>query len=452
MVSTAGLGLVTVPYFDAEVRGVYPLKFMGDVAFKGEVFTDLMTPGPRRKFVIMGGKGGVGKTSSSAALAVKLADEGFTTLVVSTDPAHSLGDSLDMDLSSGKVRRIRATTKSKLVINTLHKMGYSLYTLYFYDLQVTEVAGLYGAAKLYALEVDTREAVDEFKALLKGFASAGGAEGGEGKLGVCLLVGFSVLIGINHSRDVCGLSQGLMGQLNLDEFADVFDSAPPGSDELVALARVVKLLESGAPGTGRPFDRIVIDTAPTGHTLRLLSFPEFLDDFLGRVIRVRDKLAGPASLLRMFSGGSRSKRAEGMQDEGGMEEKKDKLREFQYKMMQLNDLLHDPEEAEFVVVTIPTELAVVETERLVQALKEDDLAVRRVIVNQVLNEDSGQGYWDRMRAEQRKHVKDVEAVAKKEGLTVTPVPYFDTELKSVYALRVLANELMKDDKTAPLPA
>ena len=44
---------------------------------------------------MLGGKGGVGKTSSAASLAVKLAEEGHSTLVVSTDPAHSLSDSLD---------------------------------------------------------------------------------------------------------------------------------------------------------------------------------------------------------------------------------------------------------------------------------------------------------------------------------------------------------------------
>jgi len=51
----------------------------------------------------VGGKGGVGKTSTSAAIAIKFADEGLRTLVISTDPAHSLGDALMADLSGGKV-------------------------------------------------------------------------------------------------------------------------------------------------------------------------------------------------------------------------------------------------------------------------------------------------------------------------------------------------------------
>jgi flagellar biosynthesis GTPase FlhF len=52
--------------------------------------------GAGRKYFMLGGKGGVGKTSCSSSLAVRCAMEGHTTLVVSTDPAHSLSDSLDV--------------------------------------------------------------------------------------------------------------------------------------------------------------------------------------------------------------------------------------------------------------------------------------------------------------------------------------------------------------------
>ena len=54
-----------------------------------------------RRFYLLGGKGGVGKTTSSAALALHLAAQGVPTLVVSTDPAHSLSDSLSQDISGG---------------------------------------------------------------------------------------------------------------------------------------------------------------------------------------------------------------------------------------------------------------------------------------------------------------------------------------------------------------
>ena len=54
---------------------------------------DEMVSGTQRKYYMLGGKGGVGKTSCAASLAVKFANNGHPTLVVSTDPAHSLSDS-----------------------------------------------------------------------------------------------------------------------------------------------------------------------------------------------------------------------------------------------------------------------------------------------------------------------------------------------------------------------
>ncbi len=53
-----------------------------------------MSAGAGRRYVMVSGKGGVGKTSLAASLAVQFAAEGHNTLVVSTDPAHSLSDSL----------------------------------------------------------------------------------------------------------------------------------------------------------------------------------------------------------------------------------------------------------------------------------------------------------------------------------------------------------------------
>ena len=63
----------------------------------------------KRKYVMVSGKGGVGKTSLSASLAVKYAEAGHDTLVVSTDPAHSLGDSFAQDISGGKPVAIEGT-------------------------------------------------------------------------------------------------------------------------------------------------------------------------------------------------------------------------------------------------------------------------------------------------------------------------------------------------------
>lgn len=94
------------------------------------------------------------------------------------------------------------------------------------------------------------EAVAEFKRLVGGLADGSDAGGG--------------------------------ANLGLADFADVFDAVPPGVDELVALAKVVALARADSYGVH--FDRVIVDTAPTGHTLRLLTFPEFLDRFIERLL------------------------------------------------------------------------------------------------------------------------------------------------------------------------
>ena len=68
--------------------------------------TRLTTPSTKTQFVFVGGKGGVGKTTTSAALALALSDAGLRTLIVSTDPAHSLGDSLDVNLKQRAIVRV----------------------------------------------------------------------------------------------------------------------------------------------------------------------------------------------------------------------------------------------------------------------------------------------------------------------------------------------------------
>ena len=149
--------------------GVFPLKFLGGVAFGGEhedIWRDTLEADGDR-FVFVGGKGGVGKTTTSAALAVACAEAGHNTLLVSTDPAHSLGDALDVELSGGAVARVE---------------------------------GIVGAS-LYAVEVEVDEAVQEFKRLVGGVAD-GGAAKSEAK------------------------SEGGLG---LSDFADLFDAVPPGA-------------------------------------------------------------------------------------------------------------------------------------------------------------------------------------------------------------------------------
>jgi arsenite-transporting ATPase len=191
--------------------------------------------GPRTVFV--GGKGGVGKTTVSSALAVALATDMMSDkkiLVVSTDPAHSLGDALDVDTSALRAARGR-------------------------PIQMTDPLT---AGRLYACEVDPSAAIENFRENLAAFD-------------------------IDRMADALGVSASFLDDLGLREFSGLLNNPPPGLDELVALANV---LESNPDAQN--FDITVVDTAPTGHTLRMLALPQFLDGFLGKLIKLRAKLSG----------------------------------------------------------------------------------------------------------------------------------------------------------------
>ena len=136
----------------------------------------------------------------------------------------------------------------------------------------------------------------------------------------------------------------------------------PGVDELMGLGALVRTLNS------YDFDRIVFDTAPTGHTLRLLSLPS-------TALSLLDKLESQGGLLsmamKMLGGGAG----------GGMGGMLSGIRE-QFAAVQAS--FSDPARTTFVPVCIPEFLSVYETERLVQQLARMDIDVHNVVVNQVL--------------------------------------------------------------------
>ena len=134
----------------------------------------------------MGGKGGVGKTTTSAALAVACAEAGHNTLLVSTDPAHSLGDALDVELSGGAVARVEGI------------VGASLYAVEVEVDEAVQVLAIPCKPTIAPLVITPMcMHVQEFKRLVGGVAD-GGAAKSEGGLG-------------------------------LSDFADLFDAVPPGA-------------------------------------------------------------------------------------------------------------------------------------------------------------------------------------------------------------------------------
>jgi len=380
----APLHMTKVPLFDTEIIGVYALRALSAAAF-GPKHTDngqygrLFESGAEAgtQFVFVGGKGGVGKTSSSSALGVRLAEQGLKTLLISTDPAHSLGDCLAMPLT-GEPREVEGTE-----------------------------------GRLFAMEVDTEEALEEFKQKLRAVSSM------KSKLGE------------------------LAATIGLDEFADLLENPPPGVDEVVALGNVLEIAKE------RDFDRIVVDTAPTGHTLRLLSFPDFLDSFLRKVLAVKRKLDGAITAAKTLFGVANFASGDPARDDiedavAGLERQRDKA-------VALRALLTDADTTQFLVVTIPTALAAAESQRLIKGLGSRGVAVRNIIVNRVLSDEQAtQAFLDRVKKGQDSSLGDIRRISTEVPLNargdpppvrVLEVPFFDTELRNAFALRVLSSVL-----------
>ena len=376
-----------VPFFDVELVGTPALAYLGQSSFaNNEKFDYLVNEsGDEPRFVICGGKGGVGKTTTSSAIAVTMAAAGRNVALVSTDPAHSLGDAFDIDFSGGEL----------------------------VDVPLIGVPPSDGS--LSVLEVDPSKSLSEFKSLIDN------------------------LIGSSGSSDSGGIGD------TLRELGEVFDTLPAGTDEVVALAKVVGLVKKGG------FDRIVLDTAPTGHTLRMLSTPGFISELIEKVLAIAEKVNSNAMVKMMISNAA-PRNGEDL-DEAAQAAKR-ALRAFQFQMYDLEDIFSNAEQTEFLIVTVPTELAVRESVRLLNDLTFDapdmPIKVRNVVANQVLKDDGSDvsTFLNRVADGQKSSIRDLRAEADRLGLPIeiTEVPYLDTEPRGVFGLKVLSTELLKEDQ------
>jgi arsenite-transporting ATPase len=320
------------------------------------------------EYVLYGGKGGVGKTTMAAATALASAREGTATLVVSTDPAHSLSDALDTAVPAepGRIR---------------------------------EDVPLYGA------EIDPENMdTGPFGAGGEG-AGPGGAMGGLGEL-----------FGGDNP-----MQPGSM----------------PGADEAAAFQLLLRYMDD------ERFERVVVDTAPTGHTLRLLELPDVMDSMMGKLIAFRERLSGMAGSIGGLFGGA---------DEAEMEQGIDSLRELSTRVERLRAVLTDPAKTDFRVVMVPEMMSVTESERLVERLGGFGIPVGTVVVNRVMQPltdvaDVDPDWFVAPNLEhcefcQRRWEVQREALSRAQDLfrghDVKRVPLFAEEVRGETALRVVA--------------
>ncbi|XP_024361113.1 ATPase GET3B [Physcomitrium patens] len=327
-----------------------------------------MTAGTTRKYFMLGGKGGVGKTSLAASLAVKFANNGHPTLVVSTDPAHSLSDSFAQDLSGGTIMAVDGVD-----------------------------------FPLYAMEINPEQAREEFRASVS-------KDGGTG---------------VKDFMDSVGLG-GWVGELSELKLGELLDTPPPGLDEAMAISKVVQFIQS--PEYSK-FTRIIFDTAPTGHTLRLLSLPDFLDASIGKILKLKKKIQNAAAAIKSVFGQG-----------DGRDKATDKLEALKERMIMVREIFRNKETTEFVIVTIPTVMAISESSRLKSSLEKEGVPVKRLIVNQVLPPSNSDCKFCAVKRKDQKRAMDmVSKDPSLQTLEVVESPLFDLEIRGVPALKFMGD-------------
>lgn len=315
---------------------------------------------------LVGGKGGVGKTTLAAAWGAAAAARGARTLVISTDPAPSLGDALGVTLSGvPRPVPIRRDRFDKLRSGVLH-----------------------------AVEVNSRKA---FGRWLKERAPALEAIAVRGtwldESDVQLLLGLSL----------------------------------PGIDELASLLEILRYVRSGR------YDTIVIDTAPTGHTLRMLSMPETL----AGVARVFDHMQAKHHAIVEALRGARIE-----------DETDSAINGLQHDAAALRALLRDPRLTSVVLVTLPEPMSVAETLDAVSSLDEAGIPLAEIVVNRLTRAPRGSCAWCRARRKQEQRAVSALVsglVGLRRGRSNVPrisrVEMADREPIGVPALTTLAREL-----------
>ncbi|MBS1263620.1 MAG: putative arsenical pump-driving ATPase [Methanonatronarchaeales archaeon] len=304
------------------------------------------------QFILYGGKGGVGKTSCAAATALALAERGHRTLVVSTDPAHSLGDIFEDDVGWEETRL---------------------------------------EENLFAVEIDPERA-------LKGWREE---------------------IVVRSEGMPAPLREGV-GELIGGEDA----LAAPGMDEAAAMDRFMQYMNSD-------YDYVVLDTAPTGHTLRLLELPEFLDTMMGRLIKVRVRLHGLVKSVRglLGQGGEPSER-------GDVE----RLEEVKRRIERARAFLMDPERTDFRMVMNPEALSIQESRRMVKSLERYQIPVRTIVINKIVR-DPGDCEFCVSRSEtQGRRLEQAHELFG--GLEAVEIPLFSHEVQGRESLRKMGRLLV----------
>ncbi len=327
-----------------------------------------------KRIIFVGGKGGVGKTTTASAMALMAADSGRKVLIVSTDLAHSLGDVFGVRIGNSE------TSLAK---------------------------GLWG------LEIDPSTEAD------------------------------------HHIRSVKASLKQLVAPKMYGEIDRQLDLAKdaPGTVEAAVLERMAELM---ADAMDR-FDLVVFDTAPTGHTIRLLSLPEIMAAWSDGMLKHQDKSKRLGQILNIFKRAQPEEYELGMMsgnnDEDG-QSRYDRINEIlltrRRKFYRARDLLTDSDTTAFLLVINPERLPILESKKALSLLQKFDVPVTAMIVNRVLPDDVEGDFLSRRRLQEQKYMDEIDR-----EFAILPrfsLPLLSHDVQDVDTLRWIGNLLIPEAK------
>ncbi|RLN89259.1 hypothetical protein BBJ28_00017776 [Nothophytophthora sp. Chile5] len=221
-------------------------------------------------------------------------------------------------------------------------------------------------------------------------------------------------------------ADGVQDNSGMASFMKDLTNSIPGIDEAMSFAELMKQVQN------MDYSVIVFDTAPTGHTLRLLSFPTALDKAFDKILSLKNQFSGMFSQVSALLGGALP----------SQELLLGKLEQTREVIQKVNAQFKDPERTTFVCVCIPEFLSLYETERLVQELTKYEIDVHNVVVNQVLypEENSTCKSCNARQKMQQKYIDQIYDLY--EDFHVVEMPLLNEEVRGVPSLTAFSENLL----------
>lgn len=325
-----------------------------------------------KRVVLIGGKGGVGKTTVSAALAVLAAQHDKKVLLVSTDPAHSLADAFGETKIGDKITRL--------------------------------------APNLDVLELDPDQEVEQHLARVTAQLK-------------------------RYTRPE--MFSEIERQMRLTRQS-------PGAQEAALLERIAQTIELGLA----EYDLVIFDTAPTGHTLRLLSLPEAMAAWTQGLLNANKRSAKLGEVLGHLTPKAGRDITNPLGDPAehatdGMDERNKALTETLLKRQRLltrtRELLLDHEKTALLFVLTPEKLPILETGRAVTTLLAEKLPLAGLVVNRILPDTADGSFLAQRREQEKIHLAQINYEFK--NLAKFMIPLQATDIQGMSALRHFAGLL-----------